>query len=101
MSKKILAAVLCLGLIVVLYFSASPPDTGPGSIPTTPSLEEDICTKVAAKYGECKKVILIDIDSNVAFAETGSGILPVLISKDHNKIVKIIYPELNFQEFRE
>lgn len=102
MSKKILLAVLCLGIIVVLYFSAFRPGSSPGSnsIPTT-SLEEIICTKVAAKFGDCKKVILIDTDSNVAFAETGYGILPVLISKDHTEMVKMIYPELDFQEFRE
>lgn len=101
MSKKILIALLSLGLIVLLYFLASRPGSSPGSnsIPTT-SLEEKICTKVAAQYGDCKKVILIDTDSNVAFAETGFGILPVLISKDHTEMVKMI-PGLDFQEFRE
>lgn len=103
MRKKILITLLCLGLIVVFYFSASLPGSSPGpgsnSIPNT-SLEEIICTKVAAQYGNCKKVILIDTDSNVAFAETGFGILPVLISKDHSDMVKVI-PGLDFQEFRE
>lgn len=101
MSKKILIALLSLGLIVLLYFLASRPGSSPGSnsIPTT-SLEEKICTKVAAQYGDCKKVILIDTNSNVAFAETGFGILPVLISKDHTEMVKMI-PGLDFQEFRE
>lgn len=101
MSKKILIALLSLGLIVVLYFLASRPGSSPGSnsIPTT-SLDEKICTKVAEHYGDCKKVILIDTDSNVAFAETGFGILPVLISKDHTEMVKMI-PGLDFQEFRE
>ncbi len=102
MSKIILIAVLCLGLIVIFYFSTFRPSLSPASdsIPTT-SLEEKICTKVAAQYGDCKKVILIDTDSNVAFAETEFGILPVLISKDHTEMVKMIYPVLDFQEFRE
>lgn len=102
MRNKILITVLCLGIIIVLYFSAYRPGSSPDthSIPTT-SLEEIICSKVAAKLGDCKKVILIDTDSNVAFAETGSGILPVLISKDHTEMVKMILPELDFQEFRE
>jgi hypothetical protein len=101
MSKKILIALLCLGLIVVLYFSASLPGSSPGSnyIPTT-SLEAAICAKVEAQNEDCKKVILIDTDSNVAFVETEFGILPVLISKDHTKMVKVI-PGLDFQEFRE
>ena len=94
MSKKILIALLCLGLIVVLYFSAFRPGSSPGSnnIPTT-SLEETICAKVEAQNGDCKKVILIDTDSNVAFVETEFGILPVLISKDHTKMVKMIFQD--------
>ncbi|WP_066253933.1 hypothetical protein [Neobacillus drentensis] len=101
MSKKIIIALLCLGLIVVLYFSAFRSGSRPDSntIPTT-SLEESICAKVEAQNEDCKKVILIDTVSNVAFVETEFGILPVLISKDHTKMVKMI-PGLDFQEFRE
>jgi hypothetical protein len=45
-------------------------------------------------------VILTDMNSNVAFAEIDSGIVPVLISKDHSKIVKVIHL-MDFQEWKE
>ncbi|PEQ90298.1 hypothetical protein CN481_17270 [Bacillus sp. AFS006103] len=103
MSKKFLGALLCLGLIAVGYFSTSLPITAPSPAPSpgSTSLEEKICAKVSAHYGDCKRVILMDTHSNLAFAESKLGILPVLISKDHTEIVKMIHPLLYFQEFKE
>ncbi|WP_062232323.1 hypothetical protein [Fictibacillus sp. FJAT-27399] len=63
-------------------------------------MEDIICSKVSAKHMECKQIRLIDMNSNLAFVETEFGILPVLISKDHTEMVKMI-PGLDFQEFRE
>jgi hypothetical protein len=102
-SKKFLGALLCLGVIVVVYFSTSLPITAPSPTPSpgSTSLEEKICAKVSAHYGDCKRIILIDTNSNLAFAESELGILPVLISKDHTDIVKMIHPLLYFQEFKE
>jgi hypothetical protein len=106
LSKKILIGLLCLSLIAFIYFSASRPNPVSSPVPTpapTPgsaSLEEKICAKVSAQVGDCKKVILIDTNSNLAFVEVEWGIILVLISKDHTDIVKII-SGLDFQEFRE
>jgi hypothetical protein len=103
MRNKFLVALLCLGLIAVVYFSRSLPITAPSPAPSpgSISLEEKICAKVAAHYGDCKRVILMDTNSNLAFAESELGILPVLISRDHTEIVKLIHPLLYFQEFKE
>ncbi|MBV7504332.1 hypothetical protein KW850_03515 [Bacillus sp. sid0103] len=101
MSKKILMTILCLGLIVGIYFLASRP-TKPASptIPTT-SLEERICEKVSSQFGDCKKILLFDTNSNLVFAESSTGIIPVLTNKGFTEFKKFIYPELDFQEFNE
>ena len=108
MSKKYLLALLCLGLIVIIYiFVASPspaptptPVSTPAPTPGSISLEDKICATVSAHYGDCKKVIITDMNSNIAFAEMDSGIVPVLFSKDHTEVVKMINP-LDFQEWKE
>lgn len=107
MSKKILIAVLCLGLIVVIYFLASrptkstkPADSSIPIIPTT-SLEERICEEVSAQFGDCKKILLFDTNSNLVFAESSSGIIPVVTNKGFTEFKKFIYPVLDFQEFNE
>jgi hypothetical protein len=103
MSKKFLITFLCLGLIVVIYFLAARPSLAPtpAPIPGSLSLEDKICAKVSAHYGDCKKVIFTDMNSNLAFVEIDSGILPVLISKDHSEMVKMIHPLMDFQEWKE
>ena len=101
MSKKFLGALLCLGVIVVVYFSTSLPITAPSPTPSpgSTSLEEKICAKVSVHYGDCKRIILIDTNSNLAFAESKLGILPVLYqqrpyrhSKDDSSI--IVFPRV-------
>jgi hypothetical protein len=98
MSKKIGLVALCLGIMVIIYFLFSDP-TSP-NIPAS-SLEERICEKVTAQFGECKRILLFDADSNLVFAESSSGIIPVLTNKEFTDVKKFIYPEMNFQEFKE
>ncbi|MDR7001395.1 hypothetical protein [Neobacillus niacini] len=107
MSKKILIAALCMGIIVVIYFFAPRP-TSPtkptiSASPTIPatSLEERICERVLAQFGDCKKILLFDPNSNLVFAESSSGIIPVLTNKRFTDFKKFIYPMLDFQEFNE
>lgn len=101
MSKKILITVLCLGFIVIIYFLASlPPKPTSPTIPTT-TLEEKICKKVSDQFGDCKKILLFDTNSNLVFAESSSGIIPVLTNKEFTEFNKFIYPMLDFQEFKE
>lgn len=113
MSKKILIAALCLVSIVLIYFLAFRPTnpTNPTS-PTSPtkpaisdppttSLEERVCGKVSTQFGDCKKILLFDANSNLVFAESSSGIIPVLTNKEFTDFKKFIYPEMNFQEFKE
>ena len=63
MSKKYLVALLCIGLIVIIYFFVASPSSTPTPVATpapTPgsiSLEDKICAAVSAHYGVCKKVI--------------------------------------------
>ncbi|WP_243357381.1 hypothetical protein [Bacillus litorisediminis] len=106
MSKKSLTAVLCLAIIAVIYFGAlrltsptQPPILNP-AISTT-SLEERICERVSAQFGDCKKILLFDADSKLVFAENSSGIIPVLTNKGFTDFKKFIYPMLDFQEFNE
>lgn len=101
MGKKILIAVLCLGFILTVYYFASRP-TKPirPSIPAV-SLEEGICERVSAQYGDCKRILLFDADSHVVFAESSLGIIPVLTNKDFTEFKKFIFPMMDFQEFNE
>jgi hypothetical protein len=43
---------------------------------------------------------LYDVKSQLLFAESGAGVIPVLTNKEFTKVKKLL-PELNFQEFRE
>ncbi|WP_243300423.1 hypothetical protein [Bacillus litorisediminis] len=107
MSKKSLTAVLCLAIIAVIYFwtlrltsPTQPPILANPAISTT-SLEERICERVSAQFGDCKKILLFDADSKLVFAESSSGIIPVLTNKGFTDYKKFIYPMLDFQEFNE
>ncbi|HWO75867.1 MAG TPA: hypothetical protein VNM69_08175 [Bacillus sp. (in: firmicutes)] len=106
MSKKNLTAV-CLAIIAVIYFGTlrltsptQPPILANPAISTT-SLEERICERVSAQFGDCKKILLFDADSKLVFAESSSGIIPVLTNKGFTDYKKFIYPMLDFQEFNE
>jgi hypothetical protein len=106
MSKKVLIAALCLGIIVVIYFLASRPTspTKPSisdspDIPST-SLEERICERVSAQFGDCKKILMFDTNSNLVFTESSSGIIPVLTNKGFTDFKRFI-PMMDFQEFNE
>lgn len=104
MGKKIVLAAFCLGIIVMMYLFGSrltrPTEPTISTIPTT-SLEERICEKVVAQFGDCKKILLFDAKSNAVFAESSSGIIPVLTNKEFTDFKRFIYPEMNFQEFQE
>ena len=63
-------------------------------------MEESICERVAAQFGDCKKILLFDTNPNLVFVETSSGILPVLTNKEFTQFKKFI-PIMDFQEFRE
>lgn len=106
MSKKILIAVLCLGLAAVICFLALRPiesdhstNSAINTIPAT-SLEESICKRVSAQFGDCKKILLYDTHSNLVFIESSTGIIPVLTNKGFTKFKKFI-PIMDFQEFKE
>ncbi|MBY0159364.1 hypothetical protein H0178_26865 [Cytobacillus firmus] len=101
--KKSLLAVLSLGLISgVIYFLAS--YTAEPAKPVIPavSLEKDICERVSEQFGEdCQRVLLFDPHSRLVFAETNSGIIPVLTNQEFTEFKKFIYPMMDFQEFSE
>lgn len=107
MNKKIVMVALCIGIMVVIYFLASrptnstkPTDSATPDIPTT-SLEERICERVSAQFGDCKRILLFDAHSNLVFAESSSGIIPVLTNKEFTDFKKFITPMMDFQEFKE
>jgi hypothetical protein len=104
MIKKIVIAALCLGIVVIIYLLTSrqhtPTKPTISAVPTS-SLEERICEKVTARFGDCKKILLFDASSNLVFAESSSGIIPVLTNKGFTDFKKFIYPEMDFQEFKE
>jgi hemolysin-activating ACP:hemolysin acyltransferase len=103
MSKKTLVAILCLAIGLVIYFGAfrpaNPVNTAITTMPTT-SLEESICERVTAQFGDCKKILLFDTHSKLVFAESSSGIIPVLTNNEFTEFKTFIAP-MDFQEFRE
>lgn len=103
-SKKVILALLCAGLIAAIYFVASRPkqpvDSPGSSVPAT-SLEKEICEKLSAQNDSCKRFFLYDPDTRFVFVENSSGILPAFTNKEFTAFTKFIYPELNFQEFKE
>ncbi|RBP94436.1 hypothetical protein DFO70_10475 [Cytobacillus firmus] len=101
--KKSLLAVLSLGLIFgVIYFLASRA-AGPVK-PVIPdvSLEKGICERVSEQFGEdCQGILMFDPHSRLVFAETNSGIIPVLTNQEFTEFKKFIYPMMDFQGFSE
>ncbi|MDR7001429.1 hypothetical protein [Neobacillus niacini] len=107
MRKYLLTSALCLGIMVVIYFLAlrptrptKPTISARPNVPST-SLEERICEKVTVQFGDCKKILLFDTNSNLVFAESSSGIIPVLTNKGFTDFKKFIFPMMDFQEFNE
>lgn len=101
MGKKSFIAALCIGLLfglALFIFQSMKPTTSP--IPTT-SLETNICEKIKAQFGDCKRILLVDTDSDLAFAETSSGIVPVWLNEELTDLKKVITPMMDFQEFKE
>lgn len=102
-----------IAVLVLLLFAAgavylsdrmdtdAEPAAAPVPKPGSAALEDEIAEKVTAHYGEESKVIFIDTAANLAFIESKEGILPVLISDDHTKMVKMIHPIHSFQEWGE
>ncbi|WP_053362327.1 hypothetical protein [Bacillus sp. FJAT-27251] len=101
MNKKIVIAVLCAGFILIIsYFAFRPADPAGTRIPSA-SLEERVCKRVATQFGDCKRILLYDSDSKLVFAESSSGIIPVLTNKEFTDFEKFISPMMDFQEFKE
>lgn len=103
MSKKNFLGVFGIVLAVGIYFFVShPPLLENSSVTTLPtiSLEKSICEKVTAKFGDCKQILLYDVQSNLVFVESSSGIIVVLTNKEFTEFKKII-GIMDFQEFKE
>jgi hypothetical protein len=104
MSKKLLIALLFIVGVVVIYLFpiqlTKPTNPAISIIPST-SLEESTCDKVTAQFGDCEKILLFDAHSKIVFAESSSGIIPVLTNKEFTEFKKVITPMMDFQEFRE
>lgn len=105
--KTIIIATLCLGIVVVIYFCATqlngnvkPTLSASPKIPAA-SLEKTIADKETAQFGDHAKILLYDSHSHLVFTETSSGIIPVLTNNNFTAFKKFIFPELDFQEFRE
>ncbi|WP_147534271.1 hypothetical protein [Bacillus marasmi] len=116
MGKKVLIAVLCLGVVFVISFFVLRPNPSPSkpisnniNNPTTSppasihstSLEESICEKVSKQFGDCKRILLYDSDNKIVFAESSAGIIPVLTNEEFTNFKKFIFPMMDFQEFKE
>ncbi|WP_225228677.1 hypothetical protein [Bacillus sp. PS06] len=101
MVKKMVITVLLLAFIIGIYFFPAI-STNHNNITTIPStsLEKGICERVTEQFGDCK-ILLYDSTSHIVFAESSSGIVPVLTNKEFTAFKKIIYPILDFQEFAE
>jgi hypothetical protein len=105
MNKKVAVIILCFAIAAVYYSIASFRTADQKhtiehpSIPAS-SLEKQVCEKLLAKNQDCKRVLLFDADSQLLFAESSQGIIPVLTNKEFTEAKKMM-PELNFQEFRE
>ncbi|MEH6990503.1 hypothetical protein [Cytobacillus firmus] len=101
--KKSILAVLSLGLIfAVIYFLAlRAEEPAKPAIPAV-SLEKSICERVSEQFGEdCQRILMFDPHSRLVFAETNSGIIPVLTNQEFTEFKKFIYPMMDFQEFSE
>ncbi|MEH7156420.1 hypothetical protein [Neobacillus drentensis] len=105
MRKKGLVTVLCLVVILTIFYLVARP-TDPVKkpehlvIPTT-SLEKDICKRVATQFGDCKRILMYDAESHLVFVENSTAIYPVLTNKEFTQFKKFIFPMMDFQEFRE
>lgn len=100
MRNILLIAAFALTVVVIYFIAARPSPTKPIIIPST-SLEESVCEEVSAQFGDCKRILLFDAQSHLVFAESSSGIIPVLTNNEFTDFKKFIYPILDFQEFKE
>lgn len=101
--KKSLLALLSLGLIFGLIYVLASRTAEPAkpAIPAV-SLEKSICERVSEQFGEdCQRILLFDPHSRLVFAETNSGIIPVLTNQEFTEFKKFIYPIMDYQEFSE
>ncbi|MBG9549264.1 hypothetical protein [Cytobacillus firmus] len=101
--KKSLLAALSLGLLFAVVYSLASHTEEPAkpAIPAV-SLEKSICERVSEQFGEdCQRILLFDPHSRLVFAETNSGIIPVLTNQEFTEFKKFIYPMMDFQEFSE
>lgn len=103
MEKKIYWAVICICFVLIAYLLVFPPAKPANSVLTnipTKSLEESICEKVTAQFGNCKRFLLFDTQSNIVFVESDKEIIPVLTNRSFTEYQKFI-PMMDFQEFYE
>lgn len=101
--KKLFIAVLCLAAAAggAVYFWSTRPAEPDSFTAPVPSLEQAVCEKVTREAGDCKRIVLFDRDANLVFAETGTGILPVLTNEEFTAVKTFIFPMMDFAEFKE
>lgn len=104
MDKKMFLGFLGIGMIIILYFLIINTKDFGGKITndsiTKETLQKRFCETLAKQYGDCKRVVELDRDLNVFFAEGEIGIIPVLTNKDFTKMIKTMNV-VSYQEFKE
>ncbi|MGV3464026.1 MAG: hypothetical protein ACO1OT_01875 [Heyndrickxia sp.] len=112
MMKKLLLALLGLGLIVLLYFTVLRPANTPKKETNTPeernaTIEESptiyegkLCAQLSNQSDVPAKIEFIDVKSNLVFCKNDIGFMPVLTNKDFTDVKKAFHA-LDFQEFKE
>lgn len=112
MMKKLLIALLGIGLIVLLYFTVLHPATTPKektntteesktSIEGSPTIYEGkLCAQLSSQSDVPAKIVFIDVKSNLVFCKNDIGVMPVLTNKDFTEVTKAFHA-LDFQEFKE
>lgn len=101
MRKKIFISIIALLLLITVFFLLSQRSKHESSNVLTAALKENICKEVKAKIGDCQRILLYDADSHLVFVESSFDVVPVLIDKNGTDLKKIIYPTMDFQEFKE
>lgn len=101
MRKKVIIAAICLVILATICIWILRPTSPVNFTVPQPSLEKVVCDKVVAEIGDCKRILLFDRDSNLIFAETSDGIVPVRTNEAFTEFQDIIFPMMDFAEFNE
>ncbi|WP_033829676.1 hypothetical protein [Bacillus andreraoultii] len=101
MGKKMIIAAICFVVLVIICIWVLRPTSPVNFTVPQPSLEKTVCDKVSAEIGDCKRILLFDRDSNLVFVEASEGIVPVRTNESFTKVQNIIFPIMDFAEFKE